>query len=126
MELFKPGKQYDFMKQRAFWIVLSFSLVIISTILVFYPGPNYGTDFRGGTEVELGFTKPVTSEQIRTAVEASGKYQGADVLEVKDSIPNHFILRVQEVSNMTDATKAQLKKSLCYSEDPKSVDVLPK
>ena len=33
MEFFKPGRQFDFMGQRKFWITLSFSLVIISTIL---------------------------------------------------------------------------------------------
>ena len=52
MEFFKPGRVFDFMGQRVFWIPLSFILVIASTILCFYPGPNYGTDFRGGTEVE--------------------------------------------------------------------------
>ncbi len=122
MEFFKPGKQYDFMKQRRFWIILSFSLVIISTILMFYPGPNYGTDFRGGTEVEIGFKQPIGSEAIRNAVEGSGKFKGAEVLEVKDNIPNHFILRVQEVSNVTDATKAELVKALCNAEDQKTLD----
>ena len=56
MEFFKPGRQFDFMGQRKFWITLSLTLVAISTILIFYPGPNYGTDFRGGTEVEVAFT----------------------------------------------------------------------
>ena len=51
MEFFKPGRVFDFMGQRRFWIPLSFILVIGSVILCFYPGPNYGTDFRGGTEV---------------------------------------------------------------------------
>ncbi len=29
----------------------------------FYPGPNYGTDFQGGTEVEIAFTKPVDARR---------------------------------------------------------------
>ena len=52
MEFFKPGRVFDFMGQRWFWIPLSFILVIVSVILSFFPGPNYGTDFRGGTEVD--------------------------------------------------------------------------
>ena len=58
MEFFKPGRQFDFMGQRRFWISLSVLLVIASTILMFYPGPNYGTDFRGGTEIEVAFKAP--------------------------------------------------------------------
>jgi preprotein translocase subunit SecF len=122
MEFFKPGKQYDFMRQRRFWIILSFSLVIISTILMFYPGPNYGTDFKGGTEIEIGFSKPVNAEQVRAAVKSSNKFGDPEVLDVKDSIPNHFIIRVQEVSNMTDATKAELKVAMCFADDPKTLD----
>jgi preprotein translocase subunit SecF len=123
MELFKPGKQYDFMKQRRFWIALSLFLTVASTFLALvYPGPNLGTDFRGGTEVEIAFKTNVSPGAIRDAVSASGKYQGADVVEVKDGLPNHFILRVQEVSNMTDATKDALRKALCYAEDPKTLD----
>ena len=52
MEFFKPGRQFDFMGQRKFWITLSIVLVAISCVLLVYPGPNYGTDFRGGTEIE--------------------------------------------------------------------------
>ena len=71
MELFKPGKQYDFMGMRRFWISLSIFLTLASTALLFYPGPNYGTDFRGGTEVEVAFLKGVDAGAIRHAVEAS-------------------------------------------------------
>ena len=59
MEFFKPGRVFDFMGQRWFWIPLSIVLVLASVVLSFVPGPNYGTDFRGGTEVELAFAKPI-------------------------------------------------------------------
>ena len=49
MELFKPGRTYDFMGQRVFWIPLSVILIVASCILMIVPGPNYGTDFKGGT-----------------------------------------------------------------------------
>jgi preprotein translocase subunit SecF len=35
MEFFKPGRVFDFMGQRLFWIPLSFILVIGSIILTF-------------------------------------------------------------------------------------------
>jgi preprotein translocase subunit SecF len=120
MEFFKPGRVFDFMGQRLFWIPLSFILVIASVILVFYPGPNYGTDFRGGTEVELAFNKPIDAAGVRGAVESVG-FQTPDVVQVVDANNQyHFLIRVQDVSAITDPEKDALKRALCYTEDPGS------
>src|SRR5579864_2262555 len=98
MEFFKPGRVFDFMGQRKFWIPLSFILVVISTVLCFVPGPNYGTDFRGGTEVEIAFTKSVDAARLRSVVQAAG-FQTPDVVQVVDvNNPWHFLIRVQDVS----------------------------
>jgi preprotein translocase subunit SecF len=118
MEFFKPGRVFDFMGQRIFWIPLSFILVIASVVLTFYPGPNYGTDFKGGTEVEIAFTKPVTAASVRQAVEQSG-FQNPDVVQVVDANnAYHFLIRVQDVSAITETEKVDLKHSLCYVDDP--------
>jgi preprotein translocase subunit SecF len=116
MEFFKPGRVFDFMGQRLFWIPLSFILVIGSIILTFYPGPNYGTDFKGGTEVEIAFTKPVTRRRS-AGVEESG-FQNPDVVQVTDANnPYHFLVRVQDVSAITETEKVALKQALCYADD---------
>jgi len=117
MEFFKPGRVFDFMGQRLFWIPLSFILVIGSIILTFYPGPNYGTDFKGGTEVEIAFTKPVTAASVRQGIEESG-FQNPDVVQVTDANnPYHFLVRVQDVSAITETEKVSLKQALCYADD---------
>src|SRR5262252_5416412 len=118
MEFFKPGRGFDFMGVRWFWIPLSFILVIVSTILCFYPGPNYGTDFRGGTEVEIAFTKPVTAASVRSTVESVG-FQTPDVIQVVDANnPYHFLIRVQDVSAINDQEKAALRRELCLADEP--------
>src|SRR3954471_23818583 len=120
MEFFKPGRQFDFMGQRKFWVTLSFSLVIISTILCFFPGPNYGTDFRGGTEVEVAFKKHVEPGDIRKAIESSG-FSTPDVVKVVDANnADHFLIRVQDVTVLDDHLKELLRKALCLTEDPKA------
>ena len=120
MELFKPGRQFDFMAMRWFWIPLSIFLVVASVVLTFYPGPNYGTDFRGGTEIEVAFTQPVDSARIRKAVEESG-FSTPDVVQVRDPAnPNHFLIRVQDVSVVDEAAKEKLRVALCLTEDPKA------
>jgi len=114
MELFKPGRVYDFMRVRKYWIGLSVALSLASLFLiVVYPGPNYGTDFRGGTEIELSFTKQVTAGELRSAIEGAG-FASPEVLEVQDpKNPWRFLVRVQEVSAISDQLQAQVKAALC-------------
>jgi preprotein translocase subunit SecF len=120
MEFFKPGRQFDFMGQRKFWIPFSILLVVISTILLFYPGPNYGTDFKGGTEVEVAFLKPTDAGQVRQTIEKLG-FSSPDVVQVQDkSNAYHFLIRVQEVSALDEASKEKLKAALCLTDDPKT------
>jgi preprotein translocase subunit SecF len=120
MEFFKPGRVFDFMGQRVFWIPLSFFLVAVSVFSVFYPGPNYGTDFKGGTEVEIAFGTPIDAAGVRGAVQAVG-FQSPDVVQVVDpNKPYHFLIRVQDVSAITDEEKALLRRALCHVEDPAS------
>ncbi len=120
MEFFKPGRVFDFMKMRVFWIPFSFFAVIASVILTFYPGPNYGTDFRGGTEVEIAFKQPIDAAHVRKAVEDVG-FQTPDVVQVVDANnPYHFLIRVQDVSAITDQEKSALDAALCLVDDPQA------
>jgi|HubBroStandDraft_1064217.scaffolds.fasta_scaffold04644_6 preprotein translocase subunit SecF len=120
MEFFKPGRVFDFMRVRVFWIPLSFILVIASVILCFYPGPNYGTDFRGGTEIEMAFGEPIDAAGVRAAVTGVG-FSSPDVVQVVDANkPYHFLIRVQDVSAITEADKVTLRRALCFVEDAES------
>jgi len=114
MELFKPGRVYDFMSVRKYWIALSVLLALGSLILLFVPGPNYGTDFKGGTEIEVAFTKPVDGGEIRHAVTKSGAFSEPDVVQVTDPAhPYRYLIRVQEISTVDESSKDALKKALC-------------
>lgn len=123
MEFFKQHKIYDFMGMRRFWIALSIFLTIGSAVLLFYPGPNYGTDFRGGTEIEVAFTGPTTAGDIREAVVHSGQFSEPDVVQVQ-SPPGtwQFLVRVQEISTVDDTTKDALKKALCLGVEAPNDD----
>jgi preprotein translocase subunit SecF len=118
MEFFKPGRVFDFMSVRWFWIPLSFFLALGSIVLSFYPGPNYGTDFRGGTEVEVAFGASLDAAGVRRAVETAG-FQTPDVVQVVDpNKPHHFLIRVQDVSAITEQDKVSLRRALCYVDEP--------
>ncbi len=114
MELFKPGKTYDFMRVRRYWIALSVLLSLGSLFLLFYPGPNYGTDFKGGTEIEVAFTKAVEGGEIRHAVTKTGAFSEPDVVQVTDPAhPYRYLIRVQEISTVDESSKESIKKALC-------------
>ena len=126
MEFFKSRKVYDFMRMRKYWIFLSIALTIASLISLYYPGPNYGTDFRGGTEIEVAFDKPVDGGKIRHAVTATGQFSEPDVVQVQT--PNNvsqFLIRVQEISTVDDATKDALRKALCLGVEGEDETVCP-
>lgn len=116
MQLFPIGKVYDFMGARRLWGLISTSMFLASVVGLFVPGPVMGTDFRGGTEVELAFEGEVTDEQIRTAAENAG-FSNPDVIQVRDETHKHrFLIRVQEVSTIDEASQRMVEQALCYGE----------
>lgn len=127
MEFFKSRKVYDFMRVRKYWIFLSIALTLASLVSLYFPGPNYGTDFRGGTEIEVAFDKPVDGGKIRHAVTASGQFSEPDVVQVQT--PNNvsqFLIRVQEISTVDETTKEALRKALCFGVEGDDETTCPK
>ena len=106
---------------RKYWIALSSLLVVaLAHPRCFYPGP------------ELRHRLP-RRHRGRGRVQEAGRRRGAsatpssragfstpDVVQVVDPTnPNHFLIRVQDVSVVDEADKEKLKKALCLTEDPR-------
>jgi preprotein translocase subunit SecF len=116
MDLFPVGKIYDFMRLRRYFIGVSLFAVVASLVLIFYPGPQLGTDFVGGTEVEIAFTKPIRPSDVRKAVVAAD-FSTPDVIKVEDDKnPHRYLIRVQEVSSIPEDQQLQIEKRLCFGE----------
>ena len=117
MELFPPGRLYDFMSWRIGCILVSAALVLGSFVLFLYPGPKLGTDFRGGTEVEVAFKRPVSAGDIREAVKGPA-FSSPEIVTVNDpNNPHRFLIRVHEVSVIGAETRAQIERALCFGEN---------
>jgi preprotein translocase subunit SecF len=113
MEIIKPGRMFNFMKWRWHFIGASLTLLALSAISFFVPGPKLGTDFKGGTEVEVAFTQPVSAGEIRAAVEHVG-FASPEVVRVTDtSNANHYLIRVQEVTVLSDHEKDVIRGKMC-------------
>jgi len=100
VEFIKPGTYIDFMKYRAPVMTVLGLMALLSLVSLFYPGPNYGIDFAGGTEVQLAFRGDITSGELRQALEDSG-YARPDVIRVEGKA-NEYIIRVREVSSLPE------------------------
>ena len=116
MRFFPEGKVYNFMRWRRYFAVVSALLVVGSIVLLFVPGPKLGTDFLGGTEVEVAFAKPVELAHIRGAVTDAG-FSSPDVIRVDGGQDNQFMIRVEEVEAIAESQRKALHDALCFGEN---------
>lgn len=125
MQLFPVNRVFDFMAPRRYFLGATVVVVLLSLGMLFWPGPKLGTDFRGGTELELAFNPPISAGEIRQAVATAG-FSGADVIQVQS--PSHaaqYIIRVQDVSAVSDEAAAAIDRAVCFGEGLPEADCPP-
>ena len=116
MRFFSSGKVYDFMRWRAVAVGVSLSIMAGSLLLLLMGKAHLGTDFRGGTEVEVSFKGKVEPSEIRAAVQAGG-FSTPDVIKIDDlKNPNHYMIRVQEVSTLSQEVQSKVERALCFNQ----------
>ncbi len=122
MRFFASGKIYDFMRWRGLFVGLSIFITIGSIVLLVSGQAMLGTDFRGGTEVELAFKGSVRVQEIRDAVQEAG-FSTPDVIKVDDpKHPARYMIRVQEVSTLSLETEAAAERALCFGPNAPPAD----
>jgi preprotein translocase subunit SecF len=115
MHLFKSGKVYDFMAVRWYFIGLSLFLTVGAAVLLISGKARLGTDFTGGTEVEIAFKRPVSASDLRQAVVRAG-FASPGVIRVDDpKNPNRYLIRVEEVSTISLAKQSEIESALCLN-----------
>ncbi len=110
MEFIKPGTYIDFMKYRGPVITILGLIALLSFVSLFYPGPNYGIDFAGGTEIQIAFKGQTTPAEVRSTLEDAG-YSRPDVISVEGA-ENEYIIRVGEVSSLPEEQVEKIRASV--------------
>ncbi|WP_267256776.1 protein translocase subunit SecF [Coxiella endosymbiont of Ornithodoros maritimus] len=105
MEFFKTNTKIPFMRQRKWAGIFSAIIFLASIITLAVNGLNLGLDFIGGTQVEVNFTKPVDTNQIRKNLAEAGFPQA--VVRVYDV--RHISLRAAPHKELT---QEELKEKL--------------
>jgi len=112
MEFFKPRATIDFMKHRGMLVVGSLLLTLAGLISTIFPGPNYGIDFKGGTELQLRFDPSVDAGKVRTTLDEIG--YDAEVVNVEGR-PGEYLVRVGRVTTLPADKVEAIKQSLHWS-----------
>jgi len=114
--IISPHSNIDFMGKRKIWIGLSVSMILLTFVLFFTKGLNYGIDFTGGAEVKVKVPASWDTSKLRTSLE-KGKLTGMKILQIGDASESTFMIRAQDegknlnlvVKQMTDSLTADLK-----------------
>ena len=94
MELIKPGINVDFVGKTKYAMALSAILIIIGIgAIIFHGGLNLGIDFAGGSIIQVKFSKNVTADQIRTALQST-ELENSTIQQFGS--PNEFLIRTHE------------------------------
>lgn len=75
----KEAKVYNFMGQRKLAAGLSILMLIVALGSMAVNGLQFGLDFTGGTQIEVGYEKPANLQDIRDRLEGAG-FEGAVVV----------------------------------------------
>jgi preprotein translocase subunit SecF len=108
MEIFKPGLFIDFMAARKYCLTFSALAVAAAIVSLIIPGPKYGIDFRGGTEIELAFNGNMEPGELRKAITDLG-FSSPDIVAVEGN-KNQYIVRVIEVSTLSPQQIAKIRQ----------------
>ena len=92
--------KFDFMSRWPIFGGLSLVAVVISLILIFTKGFNYGIDFAGGTEIQVKFGQEVKISDLREFMRGLG-FQSASIQSFGED--HEFLIRVE--SRGTSAQK---------------------
>ncbi|MBW2107350.1 MAG: protein translocase subunit SecF [Deltaproteobacteria bacterium] len=119
MQLIKPGINIDFIGKTKIAFAGSLLLIVVSIAsLIVKGGPKYGIDFAGGTLIQVGFSKDVSADQIRAALNALnlditsiqnfGTTQGATPQDIR----YEYLIRANKSASVIETLDKRLKDAL--------------
>jgi preprotein translocase subunit SecF len=109
--LIPTDTRIDFVRLAPVMIGVSAVAVAISMLLLFTRGLNYGTDFAGGSMIQVRFVEATTAADVRRALE-EGKATGAVVQDV-GAAHQEFQIRVGNVvEGQAEAAAAAVRAAL--------------
>ncbi|MFN4310896.1 MAG: protein translocase subunit SecF [Ferrovibrio sp.] len=107
LRLIPDHTNYPFMKGRIIGLAMSAFLSVVSVILFFYPGLNYGIDFKGGIVIEARLQQPADFPALRSLI--GGLDLGHAALQQFGS-PNDVLIRLERQGSEDSAAQRAADK----------------
>lgn len=91
--------------------LVSTALVVASLVLLVVPGPNYGIDFAGGTNIIARFNAQVDDSEVRSTLADLG-FADASVVRFGEAEDHfQFLIQTRAVTAITDEGRAAIEAS---------------
>lgn len=100
----------DFLGKAKPFMIMSSILIICSFAALAIIGPNYGIDFKGGTDIILNFDEPVTADEVREAAAVAG-FPDANV-QTFGTDGSQFLVQTSAVSVVDQTTVEDMRSQL--------------
>ena len=104
-------RNYDFVGRARTFGLLSAILCIACMVLLVVPGPRYGIDFMGGTNVIARFDATADIASVRDSVASLG-FEDASVQAFGEGEGLSYLIQTQSVSVLDDARKSELQATI--------------
>ena len=102
-------KNINFVSQFKKANIISIILFILSILLVFFKGLNYGIDFKGGTLIELRTEKSIKASSIRDTLSSMNL---GDVNVKKFGKDGDYLIKVEQKESNNNELIPEIKKKL--------------
>ena len=102
-------KNINFVSQFKKANIVSIILFILSILLVFFKGLNYGIDFKGGTLIELRTEKSIKASSIRDTLSSMNL---GDVNVKKFGKDGDYLIKVEQKESNNNELITEIKKKL--------------
>ncbi len=109
----------DFISKRKYGFTLSAIFMIAALLLIIIRGPNFGIDFTGGALLQIQFSEPITTGELRSTLAKIG--QEHSEIQSLGTEKKEYIIRAAEEKpvEFSKAVKQVLQND--YPDNPRQV-----
>jgi preprotein translocase subunit SecF len=118
MEFIKPGTHIDFLGKTKLFAIVSAALVLVSLLLIVVVKPNYGIDFKGGTNIIVRFNQEESAQNVTQVMLGMG-FEDALVQSFGPTDSHEFLIQTNRISTITREQADHVRQALVaeFGED---------
>lgn len=110
-QIIKPDTKFNFTNKFKITGPLSLLLVLASLGMILSGNMQYGVDFRGGAEIQVGFNNPVSLAEMRSELTKAG-FDGVSVQTIGEDDVNDYLVKVKASEENLNEVTDKIYKTL--------------